>query len=705
MPLDPRYVTAVSLDPCLVDKVTGLPLVGGSVYFWQDDNRIFHKPVYELSGAPPNYTYTELPNPMVLGPKGNFVDNTGADVAVYYFPYDDFGNLELYYITVFNAQGVPQFSRQAWPNVTAETAPGEPGNNDLTNVVVNSQFGFINFPTTQTITIAGVVANQVYNVAPGWQLIVSSTGAGSVVLTQIPQVGTANLPGQPPYSLRVTGSMNISSLILQQSYVGNPNIFSRDVNGNGGWVNTSILVAPNSGLSINYAPNNALPVQNLITVPVNLSGVFAEYNNEVQLTAGTNAASGNASSTNIQIVLNPTGTTEFTNVQIIPSYDELDDNPVYNQVPLSTQQGELLGFYEPLLAYKPIPSYLVGWDFPLNPAQMNGPMVAAFAGANEGQYAWDQTIIYQTVTNSVGVARGTNGGLQLTAEANGQIAIIQYLDQVEARKILSDRSSVHLSLFGTFAAGTLAGNVTLWATTNANAPALPTTLISTFGANGIPTASAAGWTQVPNVYSNTSFTVSAASSTNSESADINLNGWDLAGAAPANSAMYFAIVVGFAAWANGDIMNVNSIALCPGDIATRPAPKTAGQTLIDCNKYYWKTFQLATKPATQATLNTGEYRFSAIQANVGNNYSSSIVFPAPMLLTPAITFYNPVNNNAAAYDVTTTADSGVADTTGCNLSANSFNFHVPTVGGGSPTAAGDRLAVHITASARIGIET
>ena len=57
MALDERYITDTTLEPLFVDKLTGLPLAGGLVYFWQDDQRNTPKPVYQLSGAPPT-TYT-----------------------------------------------------------------------------------------------------------------------------------------------------------------------------------------------------------------------------------------------------------------------------------------------------------------------------------------------------------------------------------------------------------------------------------------------------------------------------------------------------------------------------------------------------------------------------------------------------------------------------------------------------------------------
>ena len=64
--LDPRYITSIELESFFIDKDSGEPLANGMVYFWEDSDRIVPKLVYELSGSPPNYTYTPLPNPIIL---------------------------------------------------------------------------------------------------------------------------------------------------------------------------------------------------------------------------------------------------------------------------------------------------------------------------------------------------------------------------------------------------------------------------------------------------------------------------------------------------------------------------------------------------------------------------------------------------------------------------------------------------------------
>lgn len=139
MSIDPRYICASDLEMYLVDKTTGLPLSGGELTFYSDLNRAELKPIFTISGTPPNYTFVELPNPSTLSGVGTFQDEGGNNVVPYYYPYDADGNLELYYITVYSAAGVEQFTREAWPPEAAGAASGNLEANAV-NYIPNGQF-------------------------------------------------------------------------------------------------------------------------------------------------------------------------------------------------------------------------------------------------------------------------------------------------------------------------------------------------------------------------------------------------------------------------------------------------------------------------------------------------------------------------------------------------------------------------------------
>jgi hypothetical protein len=125
MAIDPRFIVTSDLESYFVSKDDGEPLAGGIITFYSDLNRSTKKPVYQISGSPPNYVYTVLPNPCVLSDVGTFQDALGNNIVPYYFPYegtpdDDNTTVELYYITVESSGGVAQFTREGWPNFSNE---------------------------------------------------------------------------------------------------------------------------------------------------------------------------------------------------------------------------------------------------------------------------------------------------------------------------------------------------------------------------------------------------------------------------------------------------------------------------------------------------------------------------------------------------------------------------------------------------------
>ncbi len=706
------YHTTLELQSAFLDKTTGLQLQGGWVYFWSDLNRNQLKTVYELTGSPGAYTFTALPNPIVLSNAGTFMDNNGNDISVYYYPYDSAGLPENYYVQVFAAPpappppffpppvGTPILTREFVPGVTASAGSTEIGPQSTENALSNPQFAQVYFNSSQGMMITYTAGVSNVDIAPGWTLHIDAANGGTITIARNAISGVSGFVTNPPYSLTITPGANLNSLILYQRLYNNPDIWSAPFyNPLGtGYIAASIALAPPSpAVAMYYAPSSGNSTQ--ILTAQNTSGNWQNFTATNVLPIGANPNNGDTGYVDIQIVLATSGTTTFSSVQVLGLEQNIANVP-FDQEPVNRQIDHLFHVYKPLLSYMPIESYLTGWDFPLNPAQALGTTVAAQAtGAQTGYYAWDQTIIHQTATSSVATARGSDGSLQLTWAAAGQIAILQYLDGAQARKVLQDRSSVHISGY-TNAAGGIAGNVTLWATTNMTLPVLTGgtnhTPITALSATGIPTMGNGTWTLVPNLYQNTSFTLNAASSTNSESADINLNGWDMQGAVPANTATFFCIVVGFGPWVTTNVININSISLCPGDIATRPSPKSFSQTLLDCQRYYWKTFPNATVPTTAAGVNTG-YPLWGMYFTGGDNLFTSY-YPVKMRISPNITYYNPISATNTVRDLT-----AGADCTTSAAAANSSDKLLTTNAVYMAGSAGDLLGVHIVADARLGL--
>lgn len=220
MATNSNYVLAPSLQEYFVDKTTGFPLNGGQIYFYSDNNRqsLQPKPVYELSGSPPNYSFTPLPNPLKLSNVGTVQNIDGADVIPYYYLLDDSGQPELYYIVVTDKFGNEQFTRQGWPGTFASSS-GDAGSGNI-NYIPNGQFlCHTNFP--ENIAPAGESAIA----QGGWYYVKPETS----VSLDIVSFDTLQFTQDPPQSPRFDLSVSVVSPDSSDSFK-NIQIRFNDVN-------------------------------------------------------------------------------------------------------------------------------------------------------------------------------------------------------------------------------------------------------------------------------------------------------------------------------------------------------------------------------------------------------------------------------------------------------------------------------------------
>lgn len=641
MALDERYITDTTLEPLFVDKLTGLPLAGGYVYFWQDNQRNTPKPVYQLTGAPPNYTYTALPNPIQLSAIGTFQNNGQDNIAVYYYPYDANGEVENYYIQVFDSSLTPQFTREAWPNVTDATSPAnENGNAGFTNQLSNPQFVDVLFNPTSGLTISySGTTTTTQEIAPNWFLEITHAGGGSVTVTRENIAGTQNIETQPPYTLTVTAGANISSLKLYQRLTNNPDIWSSTSANNPGYIASSITLANSSSVKMYYRPNST-GTQQLILDASNNTGAPKEFRNTTLLEIGDNPATSSGGYVDIVLELSNSGTTRFTSVQVV-GLKTNEQNVAYDAETVNRQKDHLFHYYNPILQYKPIPSYLVGWDFGLNPKQFGSTVGPIATGANKSFYAWDQTIIFQKDTNGVIVSEDPSGGLRITAQTDTQFAVIQYLGQEQARELLSGDMSVGIR---SSCNALQSGVVSLWATTDVNLPDIKTpnfnSIVATLNADGsVATQNGAGWVELTRKAGKASFNIILGD--NEEF----ISGWtDNVGTPLVTTAKFFAIVVGFNQVSNGSWINLDWVSLNAGKVATRPAPQTPDQVLRECQRYYEMSYATAAEIDTVTSVNAISFpqngtvgASSQLQPNgfdIFFNSTKRVTNPTVMLYSP-----------------------------------------------------------------------
>lgn len=654
---DNRFIASTSLEEYFVDKNTGLPLAGGQVYFYQDIARTNPKLVYTLTGDPNSvggYSFVALNNPLILSATGTFLYN-GNEIAVYYFPYDgdpttSTNTLDLYYVVVQDSLGNPQFTRSAWPSIAEDIADVQ-NLNTYENQVSNSQFVDVLFGSSGAASYNYTAGSFIYPIAPDWDLVIIASNPGTVTVTRNAIAGNARIQTNPPYSLTVVPGLNLTTLALRQKLTNNPGIWSQTSAPQSGYVAGSILLYPNSQVTMTYVPSTGN--QRQIFNETNNGANPAVFNGTTQIPPSTNSSTPPLGYSSIYLYLPLTGAgTTFSSVQVVGLSSNQASVP-YLQEPVNRQLDHLFHYYNNPLQFKPVKSYLVGWDFPLNPAQF-GTTGTISGSANRSNYAWDQTIIFSSA--ATGVSYGVNpatSGLRITARPGGatQVAVVQYLDQVAARALLNNNLSVNVSA-STNNATALTATVSLWYTTAANLPNASTTglnpnqsIVASLGTNGNVATTFGNWTQVSRSLIgsiNATFAVNTATASTNYY-NIPLSGWG-ANITGANTATYFAIVVGFSSLPANQYIDLNSISLVPGRIATIPAPQTLNDVLRDCQYYYSQSYPSASLVGTETNL--GQIITPAFIAGQATANTFQVQYPAPMRTIPNLTFYPPYNAGA-----------------------------------------------------------
>jgi hypothetical protein len=659
IPLDPMFIPAFSIEDVLLDKDTGAPLSGGLVYFEQDNQRGVLKAVYQITGTSPNYSFIQLPNPMTLSSIGTFEDSMQNPIIPYFYPYDASGDVELYYVRVTSSEDVEQFTREAVPYI------GSGGDASVItafeNEISNPQFAEVLFPTTTSSYVYSfnAASSQVVDIAPDWAIVVSSVAAATVTVSQLTPTGSLNISTNPGTILNINSS-GVSSLRLRQRIYGSPNLW-----GSGFLSGTFIAKTYNGSpttLKMYYSQSNGAVVDEaIVTAILPASGEYAAYPGSIEIPASTSAQDFPDAYIDIYFDIPSSIQVDISSVMVASTGQTAVTGIIYDQESNPRQLDHLFHYYKPQLEYKPIPSYLVGWDFPLNPSQffVNGVTSLGATGANKSSYVWDQTIAFQTVNNVLSTARNSaDNGLNITVSSSSSFALIQYIPAQIAREILTQSTAVQLK--AEVSAGTLGGTVSLWWTADGALPDLKApnynSLVSAITA-GVPTCGNRTWTQVKNLYSDSAATVSSKSSVpfilGTSALPIDFVGFsgDTTGA---NSATFMAIVVAFDTMPNTTTMTIEYCSLVGGDIATRPAPQTLDQVLRECEYYYEKSYDTNRAPGSNTT--SGE-QFEFQQANPASGSTANVaqhliarIFSiqyrtvkriAPTTANGTLTLYNP----------------------------------------------------------------
>jgi len=711
MAIDPKYIPAYSIETVILDKDTGAPLSGGEVLFEVADQPGTLKYVYQVTNTSGTYTYTQLPNPMTLSAIGTFEDDLGNPVIPYFYPYtnrdnpEDGQEEELYSVTVTSSGGVEQFVRNPQPYVSSDLDPSDTAV-DYTNELENPQFADILFDgagTTYSFTDAALVETEI---APGWIMVVSSTGTGTVTLTQVAPVGSLNIPTNPATMLTITSSVNITLLYILQRKYGSPNLFGS------GYISGTLVGDTSTGtavLEMNYRQSGSLSTVTPIMTneQATLTTSFDTYYGNALMPASISADTYPDAYIDIYLVIPVETTVTITSIQVVSTGAVSVDEAPYAQDSLERQTDFLFNYYQPELNFKAIPSLLTGWDFPLNPRQLGtvSPVTSTAA------YKMDQTIMKSITANFVLTQSSATGGITLVNDtASAAVLLLQYLSGAEAKKILGTSLSCNIESWSS--ASNVTARVYMYrGNSSAVIPTLPN-LIGSLANTGVFTKNdTAGqgenWTIIARgnlgQASGTVAQVATSSLLSSSDVDLGFSGWEVTDGTEINNTDKYAIIVTYQIPTVSTTLQIQSISVVPGDIPTRPAPMTLQETLDDCQYYYRSSFYPGTTPAAGQALNNGETLMGQfVASSTGPGALGMIVqWDKPLRVNPTathVTLYTPVTTGAELYSVTASLP-----WIGSTISAvDQSGFYVT---GTSPASGGvgSVTACNWTADARLGI--
>lgn len=436
--LNPLFVQVPCLQDYFVDKDTAQAMAGGIVTFYSAENHTVLKPVYQISAGPgPTYQYNALANPLILSSIGTFVDENGNDIIPYFYPYQgtpssnpQVPEIELYYITVYSAQGVFQFSRDGVPNIAVDSSLDDAPTSQ--NLLSNSQFTTVSFSPLETLTLSVSGTNTISPIAPDWDII--TTGTGTVTIIQAPVSGNLPIPSNPPYLLDIvaTGGALSSPIYLRQTLENCPTLLQNGI-ASGYFVARSLdglahqLIMTYANQAASYELINDLTTatgfKEFISTPaVPINGAFDT----------TNSNNGYVTLT-IQIPLN--AHIQISSIQLV-SVSNQNATPEFIPISPERQKDHVFHYHYDDILVRPKSSILTGWYFSLNPYQLPFPQDSnGDYTPTVNEYIADQTILIQQniVKNNTGsnVKKGltTNANLKITAlTAHNQFALVQYID-------------------------------------------------------------------------------------------------------------------------------------------------------------------------------------------------------------------------------------------------------------------------------------
>ena len=690
MAINPLYMINWALIPSILDKDTGLPLASGTVEFYQDDSRATPKPVYELTGTQPDYTYTALPNPVSLNASGQPVNASNAPVTIYLYPFDSAGEPQLYYMIVKDSSGNVKFTQEGWPNLSDDSPISVVAQGGLDNQISNPQFEdvFINVGFNNTYTVSGTETTFAF--APDWDFVID--GTGSVVVSRTATAGSSHIEGNPPYVVTVSVDAGITKCWLRQRFGVNSGLWSsttnRDVYLAGGVIAQAI--GSDATISMFYTESTGLASDVQVVSGTATTGGFTYLRGTSDLLAqSNNTDTGEDGYVDIYLSFPASSSMRVSNVQVLPVNADNGGDLIDYKINSTDRNTALAGgFYIPDLQYRPMGNILTGWDFRVNPGQLGSSgTVPLISGAD---YILDQTIAGCS-TGASSYVKTSVGALQITTSgANEVVMLATYLTGEQAYNLIGSKLSLNCQVYRGSVGS--ADDVTLRAyvcfgTTGANIPTLPT-LIGSINTSGELTVSASNWAEVPRgglPYARGDIPVLLTGDTLNTDYDLKFSGWEMTDASTIGSTDKVCVIVTAVAPTSGTQVRFQSINLCNSQIPSRPIPESPDEALRKCQYYYEQSYNIGVAPGTVTDVGTISRTMLAFNSDLGaswrpGNFEFSL--RQEKIAVPTITFYDPELANTTAtgryyYSYGSNATSALTTTSGqVSMTSGRWAYHI-----------------------------
>lgn len=133
-----------------------------------------------------------------------------------------------------------------------------------------------------------------------------------------------------------------------------------------------------------------------------------------------------------------------------------------------------------------------------------------------------------------------------------------------------------------------------------------------------------------------------------------------------------------------------------GNVATEFERRTIQEELLLCQRYYWKTFPLATAPAQNAGV-AGALSAISVTAGATTVWASDVRYPAPMRAAPTIVMYNPMRASALPEN----QSQGIVDSAGGTATPGDGSTLYWWATQNAASVVNDLHSVHMTFSAEL----